>query len=90
MERFYFEVPGIGRKEDAIAYINEFLEYGSDINGSGGLDPRDVTTGIAVKKAAREDGLDGSPTGKPLEANAGCATMAPFIVLPILAILIAL
>ena len=38
MERFYFEVPGIGRKEDAIAYINEFLEYGSDINGSGGLD----------------------------------------------------
>ena len=37
MERLYFEVPGIGRKEDAIAYINEFLEYGSDINGAGGL-----------------------------------------------------
>ncbi len=37
MERLYFEAPGIGRKEDAIAYINEFLEYGSDINGAGGL-----------------------------------------------------
>ena len=37
MERFYFEVPGIGRKEDAIDYIREFLEYGSEINGAGGL-----------------------------------------------------
>ena len=37
MERLYFEVPGICRKEDAIAYINEFFEYGSQINGSGGL-----------------------------------------------------
>ena len=37
MERLYFEKPGIDRKEDAIAFINEFYEYGSDINGSGGL-----------------------------------------------------
>ncbi len=37
MDRFYFEVPGIGRKEDAIDYIREFLEYGSEINGAGGL-----------------------------------------------------
>ncbi len=37
MERFYFERPGISRKEDAIEYINEFYEYNSDINGSGGL-----------------------------------------------------
>ena len=37
MERLYFEVPGIGRKDDAIAYINEFYEYKSDINGVGGL-----------------------------------------------------
>ena len=37
-ERLYFEVPGPGRKEDAIAYIREFHEYHSDINGSGGLD----------------------------------------------------
>ena len=38
MEKFYFEVPGPYRKEDAIAFIHEFLEYGSDINGTGGLD----------------------------------------------------
>ncbi len=37
MERFYFEIPGISRKEDAIDYIREFLEYGSEINGAGGL-----------------------------------------------------
>ena len=37
MEKFYFEIPGISRKEDAIDYIREFLEYGSEINGSGGL-----------------------------------------------------
>ena len=37
MERFYFEAPSISRKEDAIEYINEFYEYNSDINGSGGL-----------------------------------------------------
>lgn len=37
MEKFYFEVPGPDREDDAIAYINEFYEYNSDINGSGGL-----------------------------------------------------
>ena len=37
MDRLCFEVPGIGRKADAIAYINEFLEHGSAINGGGGL-----------------------------------------------------
>ena len=37
METVYFEVPGESRKEDAIAYINEFYEYGSEINGSGDL-----------------------------------------------------
>ena len=38
MEKFYFEVPSIERKEDAIEYLNEFIEYKSEINGSGGLD----------------------------------------------------
>ena len=37
MEKFYFEIPGISWKEDAIDYIREFLEYGSEINGAGGL-----------------------------------------------------
>ena len=36
MERLFFEVPGIGRKEDA-AYIREFHAFGSAINGTGGL-----------------------------------------------------
>lgn len=38
MERFYFEIPSIRRKNDAIEYINEHYKYNSDINGSGGLD----------------------------------------------------
>lgn len=37
MDKFYFEVPSINRKEDAIAYINEFYEFNSNINGTGGL-----------------------------------------------------
>ena len=38
MERLNFETPSLSRKTDAIEYIDEFREYGSDINGSGGLD----------------------------------------------------
>ena len=38
MERLYYEVPGIGRKNDAADYIREFHEYGSEIHGSGSLD----------------------------------------------------
>lgn len=37
MEKFYLEVPSIERKNDAIEYINEHLQFNSDINGSGGL-----------------------------------------------------
>ena len=37
MEKFYFEVPSIDRKFEAIDYINEFNKYNSDINGTGGL-----------------------------------------------------
>lgn len=38
MDRFCFEVPGIDRKDEAIAYIREFINCGLDINGTGGLD----------------------------------------------------
>ena len=38
MEKFCFEVPGAARKEDALAFIREFFEYGSEVHGSGGLD----------------------------------------------------
>ena len=37
MEKFYLEEPYIKRKNEAIAFINEFYEYKSDINGTGGL-----------------------------------------------------
>lgn len=37
MEKFYFEVPSMNRKNDAIAFINEFYRFNSDINGTGGL-----------------------------------------------------
>ena len=38
MEKFYFEKPSIKRKKEIIEYLDEFVEYGSDINGSGSLD----------------------------------------------------
>ena len=37
MEKFYYEVPTIDRKEDALEFINEFYEHNSAINGVGGL-----------------------------------------------------
>ena len=38
MEKFYFEKPSIKRKNEIIEYLDEFVKYGSDINGSGSLD----------------------------------------------------
>ena len=38
MEKFYLEKPSLERKEEIFEYINEFVEYNSDINGTGGLD----------------------------------------------------
>ncbi|MGI6392002.1 MAG: GNAT family N-acetyltransferase [Candidatus Izemoplasmatales bacterium] len=38
MEKFHFEIPSLGRKNEIIEYLDEFVKYGSDINGSGGLD----------------------------------------------------
>ncbi len=38
MEKLYFEIPGIERRDDAADYIREFREHHSDINGTGGLD----------------------------------------------------
>lgn len=37
MEKLYFDVASIERKNNAIEYINEYYEYKSDINGSGVL-----------------------------------------------------
>ena len=38
MEIFYFESPSLERKNEIIEYLDEFVEYGSNINGSGSLD----------------------------------------------------
>jgi len=38
MEKFYFEAPSMERKGEIIEYLDEFVKYGSDINGSGSLD----------------------------------------------------
>lgn len=38
MDKFYFEIPSMERKDDIIDYLDEFVEYKSDINGSGSLD----------------------------------------------------
>ena len=38
MEKFYLERPSFERKDEIIEYINEFVEYNSEINGTGSLD----------------------------------------------------
>ena len=38
MEKFYLELVSSERKEEALDYINEFYEYGSEIHGVGSLD----------------------------------------------------
>lgn len=38
MEKFYLEKPSIDRKNEIINYIYEFVDYNSDINGTGSLD----------------------------------------------------
>lgn len=38
IETFYLEEPSLERKNEIIDYINEFVKYKSDINGTGSLD----------------------------------------------------
>lgn len=38
MEMFYLEEPTIERKDEALEYLNEFVKYGSEINGTGCMD----------------------------------------------------
>ena len=37
MEKLYFGIPSLKRKDDALDFINEFYTYNSKINGTGGL-----------------------------------------------------
>ena len=38
MERFYLEEPSLERKNEIIEYLDEFVKYNSNINGTGSLD----------------------------------------------------
>ena len=61
-----------------------------DYNGSGGLDQQDIATSIVVEEAAREEDQLTDSASKRLEANTGCATLAAFIALSVLALIAAL
>ena len=37
MEKFYLEIPSLKRKDDITNYVNEFVEYNSELNGMGPL-----------------------------------------------------
>ena len=49
MNKFYLERPSIQRKEDIVDYINEFVEYNSDLNGMGSLD--NILSGLTFEEA---------------------------------------
>ena len=38
MEKFYLEEPTIERKQAALEYLEEFIKFNSQINGTGGMD----------------------------------------------------
>ena len=38
MEKFYLEEPAINRKNEAMEYLNEFVKYNSELNGTGSMD----------------------------------------------------
>lgn len=44
MEKFYLEVPTMERKQEALEYLKEHVDFGSDLNGTGGL--KDCLKGI--------------------------------------------
>lgn len=44
-----------------------------DFNGSGGIDPQDIATSVAVEEAAEH--RDDSDEAGGLQANPGCAAM---------------
>ena len=38
MEKFYLEEPTIERKNEALEYLNEFVQFDSELNGTGSMD----------------------------------------------------
>ena len=61
-----------------------------DFDGSGGIDSRDIATSVSVENAARSEESERDAPLKRAESNAGCATMAAHMALPILILLMAL
>ena len=51
MEKFYFELPRIERKQEALEYLQEHVDIGSNLNGTGGLSN-------CLKGVSYEDWLD--------------------------------
>ena len=49
MEKFYLEIPSLERKEEIVNYINEFVNYNSDLNGMGPLDK--ILEGYSIEEA---------------------------------------
>ena len=56
MESFYFEKPSIKRKKEIIEFLDEFVKYESDINGSGSLDK--IYDGYTFEEADNETMCD--------------------------------
>ena len=48
MEKFYLELPTIERKQEALDYLQEHVDNGSDLNGTGGL--KDCLEGITYEE----------------------------------------
>ena len=51
MDKFFLESPSLERKDDIIEYLDEFVEYNSDINGAGSLDK--IYEGLSFEEALK-------------------------------------
>lgn len=61
-----------------------------DYNGSGGIDPQDIATSVAVETATLDEESDQRPGLNAAESGAGCATAIACIALSLLFVIVAL
>lgn len=61
-----------------------------DYNGTGGIDPQDIATSVAIETATLDDEPDQKPGPNAAESGAGCATAIACIALPLLFVIVAL